>query len=213
MQTGRFMQTGKLVESTALKVLATIEYNGFEVVVIEKNANYAESMKTLESFGLRPLNCQEALILISKTPRLQEIMEGNNAYLANKRIEKETGVYAFDVRGDLAPLTGKESFLEQVRFVKRNPPQYLSLFAISRCLINQNDKNMNFQFLNLGEMTPTSKATLIIGIRELRADIPTAVELKEAIREARQSIAELELANAPDDILKHLRSVVDLVSK
>src|SRR5271157_3663853 len=73
------------------------------LIILEQEADHADSMKILAKNGLRPLTYQEAL---SRSTELIRELKGKWFYLAGQGL-KEEGIYTFDKQGELAKLTGK----------------------------------------------------------------------------------------------------------
>jgi len=82
----------------------------------EQAGNRAQSMRLLADNGLRPLTHQE---LLMRAPELIERLKGRWFYIDGIGLRKG-GTYAWNANGELAKLTGKETYDQKIRVYPGN---------------------------------------------------------------------------------------------
>src|SRR5271157_3583536 len=97
------------------------------LIILEQEADHADSMKILAKNGLRPLTYQEAL---SRSTELIKELKGKWFYLAGEELNKENGIYTFDNQGGLAELAGNETYDQKVQVWPGDLPLYLCVYSV-----------------------------------------------------------------------------------
>jgi hypothetical protein len=132
--------------------------SGNSLFVLNKGANYSNSMTTLEAASLRPMKHQEALLLLTNDATLKESLKGKWFYLEGKGLNKELELYTIDAKGELVERKGEVSVENTVRVW--NGPHPLSLGVAS-----DSDAAACGRRIALGaDDGPSSVAPVVVGI-------------------------------------------------
>lgn len=90
--------------SRIFEALPTSTEAGWQI--LEMSANYYNSMRILNEYGLRPLTFKEALSRLNEDEELKDSLKEACFYLGETRLE-ENGFYTIDKKGNLVEGKGK----------------------------------------------------------------------------------------------------------
>lgn len=140
--------------------------------VLEKNADYTDSLALLDNADLRMLRYQEILPLLMGDETLKNQLKGYWFFLEGKGFEKELETYTIDEKGELIEIKGEISNERIVRVWNGQNPPLLGISSADPASCN------NGRFFLNAYGGPRSVTPIVVGVpKQNPHSVPNQVQV------------------------------------